>query len=643
MATGGATGFVLHIDDELINKLNTADQKIQDLAKHSEESRDRIVNAFKAMGDNGVQYFIDKLTEAQNQLKSLKDSNIDIKVNGLDNIGNSVSKSADDVNKLMTSMDEMTSKLKKVGTTDGIIPNIGQLKNAIDEINTKLNEPKSALTAEQQQTLVDTRELFKKVVSIQQKSTEQRKEDTKKLYAEARKMRQANLQEIVADYERQDKLRQDDLKKQQQADSKIRESQIKEAQKKVSIDMSSSSKETEELQKQFELQKEISKAKMESYSKGVDDRKKELAAQEETRKKNLSYLNELYKEEQKEAEKAEKEKTKIEEREAKERIRRRQQIQKQIEAMQKQDLQKEKEIQKEREAVWKQGFAEYDKQVAAKKKQAEDYNKTFAGAIRYSQSAENFKEEKKAIEYLEAARDRLKKSDIAYQAKLDAINIAIQKHRQSLQQQGLTEQQVAELAKQAADKKEQAAQRAQKAVERETAAYQRRKQLVIDKWYSNTPQKALDFSANTKSINEQIKAIQYLKTARDNLSKRNMTENEYLKQITAINNEIKRQQGEVDKLRAKQEGLANSHRNLMDISGQLQRRLALVFSVSQITGYMKQLVEVRGEFELQQKSLQVLLQSKDQADKLWQQTVQLAVQSPFRVSELVSYTRQLAA
>lgn len=643
MATGGATGFVLHIDDELINKLNTADQKIKDLAKDSEESRDRIVNAFKAMGDNGVQYFIDKLTEAQNQLKSLKDSNIDIKVNGLDNIGNSVSKSADDVNKLMTSMDEMTSKLKKVGTTDGIIPNIGQLKNAIDEINTKLNEPKSALTAEQQQTLVDTRELFKKVVSIQQKSTEQRKEDTKKLYDEARKKRQANLKEIVADYERQDKLRQDDLKKQQQADNKIRESQIKEAQKRVSIDMSSSSKETEELQKQFELQKEISKAKMESYSKGVDDRKKELAAQEETRRKNLSYLNELYKEEQKEAEKAEKEKTKIEEQEAKERIRRRQQIQKQIEAMQKQDLQKEKEIQKEREAVWKQGFAEYDKQVAAKKKQAEDYNRTFAGAIRYSQSAENFKEEKKAIEYLEAARDRLKQSDIAYQAKLDAINIAIQKHRQSLQQQGLTEQQIAELAQQAAEKKEKAAQRAQKAVERETAAYQKRKQLVIDKWYSNTPQKALDFSANTKSINEQIKAIQYLKTARDNLSKRNMTENEYLKQITAINTEIKRQQGEVDKLRAKQEGLANSHRNLMDISGQLQRRLALVFSVSQITGYMKQLVEVRGEFELQQKSLQVLLQSKDQADKLWQQTVQLAVQSPFRVSELVSYTRQLAA
>lgn len=361
---GGATGFVLHIDDELINKLNTADQKIQDLAKHSEESRDRIVNAFKAMGDNGVGYLITKLTEAQKQLTSLKDGNIDIKVNGLNNVGKSISQSADDVNKLMTSMDELTSKLNKVGTTNSVIPNIGQLKNAIDEINKKLNEPKSSLTTEQQQQLVNTRELFKQVMAMQQKSTEQQ---------------------------------------------------------------------------------------------------------------------------------------------------------------------------------------------------------------------------------------------------------------------------------------EKAAQRVQKAVERETAAYQKRKQLVTDKWYSNTVQKAMDFSSSTKSINEQIKALQYLKTARDNLSKRNMTENEYLKQITAINNEIKRQQGEVDKLRAKQEGLANSHRNLMDISGQLQRRLALVFSVSQITGYMKQLVEVRGEFELQQKSLQVLLQNKDEANKLWQQTVNLAVKSPFRVGELVSYTRQLAA
>ena len=81
----------------------------------------------------------------------------------------------------------------------------------------------------------------------------------------------------------------------------------------------------------------------------------------------------------------------------------------------------------------------------------------------------------------------------------------------------------------------------------------------------------------------------------------------------------------------------------MDISGQLARKLALVFSVSQITGYVKKLIEVRGEFELQQRSLQAILQNKDEANKIWQQTVDLAVRSPFRVKELVSYTKQLAA
>ena len=216
------------------------------------------------------------------------------------------------------------------------------------------------------------------------------------------------------------------------------------------------------------------------------------------------------------------------------------------------------------------------------------------------------------------------------------MNQAIQRLTDSIKRGSKTDAQVAEEEKKNADIRT-------KAAEREKAAKEKLNKINEIKRITSSVQNAMQYSSETKSINEQIKAIQYLKTARDNLSKRNMTENEYLKQVTAINNEIKRQQGEVDKLRAKQEGLANSHRNLMDISGQLQRRLALVFSVSQITGYMKQLVEVRGEFELQQKSLQVLLQSKDQADKLWQQTVQLAVQSPFRVSELVSYTRQLAA
>lgn len=110
-----------------------------------------------------------------------------------------------------------------------------------------------------------------------------------------------------------------------------------------------------------------------------------------------------------------------------------------------------------------------------------------------------------------------------------------------------------------------------------------------------------------------------------------------------LNNIYKQTNREIKKIQNSMKDVQNQSRSLMDISGQLARRLALVFSVSQITGYVKKLIEVRGEFELQQRSLQAILQNKDEANRIWQQTVDLAVRSPFRVKELVSYTKQLAA
>ena len=110
-----------------------------------------------------------------------------------------------------------------------------------------------------------------------------------------------------------------------------------------------------------------------------------------------------------------------------------------------------------------------------------------------------------------------------------------------------------------------------------------------------------------------------------------------------LNNIYKQTNREIKNIQDSMKDVQKQSRSLMDISGQLARRLALVFSVSQITGYVKKLIEVRGEFELQQRSLQAILQNKDEANRIWQQTVDLAVRSPFRVKELVSYTKQLAA
>lgn len=729
MATGGATGFVLHIDDELLNKIQRADSMITDLANKSEQARTRVVEAFREMGDKGVGHFIQKLHEAQQKLDAIGSKTISIDVAGIDKIGTQAATTADQVNKLL----DQVNKISAVQSTapDKVIPNIGQLKAEIDNINKKLTDANSKLNMEQQQTLVNTREFLKQVVAEQQKSTDQRLREAQKLneadkkdiearIQRRRKVNEENIRSYQKDleaerksfaerekvwskgfdeYDKKQQAIKDKEKKDAEERNRAAEKAAKEnikarnaqfnaflksidneakAAKKADDDLIKSSNKrmaqvTANLAKEEEARKNaVAQASLPQGNKKQSDvaaysyyasRIKELASEMDT----LTRKTKEYEETQKRIASgkggvvSQQDKS-----EYKSNLQKIQSIQDQISAYEKlqqaivetnnaraaqerkakqfsndmlnyMDDQRYSDDQLERMNKF---YAEEEKLAAKadadRKKRNEEYNKTLEGAMKYSQSADSFEEEKKAIEYLEAARSRLKQSDIAYQSKLDAINIAIQKHQQSLKQQGLTEQQVADIAQKAADKRA-------KAVERERKERERLNQQKELKSATASFSDVMKYSSETKSINEQIKAIKYLKIVRDNLSKGNMSEEQYRKQIAAINEEIERQKDALDELQDKQNDLAESHRNLMDISGQLQRKLALVFSVSQITGYMKQLVEVRGEFELQQKSMQVLLQSRDQADKLWRQTVQLAVQSPFRVSELVSYTRQLAA
>ncbi len=155
-----------------------------------------------------------------------------------------------------------------------------------------------------------------------------------------------------------------------------------------------------------------------------------------------------------------------------------------------------------------------------------------------------------------------------------------------------------------------------------------------------TPRGALDYSKNAKSLRDQVNAINYLKQARLSLD---TTDRNYQNTLNKINAAIARHNQALTDAGVRSQGLARNHRNLMDTAGQLQRKLALVFSVSQIEGYISKLASVRGEFELQQRSLQAILQNKSQADKIFNQTVQLAVKSPFQIKQLVFYTKQLAA
>lgn len=174
---------------------------------------------------------------------------------------------------------------------------------------------------------------------------------------------------------------------------------------------------------------------------------------------------------------------------------------------------------------------------------------------------------------------------------------------------------------------------------------QKQQQVNREQNSTRTNTKAIDaynraMASSEAIVTQRINKIAKLRQAEEMLTK---ASGDYSVQIKRIRQEIERlnklNQGQVDAYGR----IIRSQRNLMDTSGQLERKLALIFSVSQIEGYISKLVRVRGEFELQNTALASILQNKDQADKLFGQITELAVKSPFTVKELTTYTKSLSA
>ena len=176
-------------------------------------------------------------------------------------------------------------------------------------------------------------------------------------------------------------------------------------------------------------------------------------------------------------------------------------------------------------------------------------------------------------------------------------------------------------------------------------AYQKR--LAAQQKKNVTYEGALSFAGTATTINDRVKAIEYLREARARLSS---TDANYTTILERLNAEIKRlDAANRDAVASSKnygtsvESLTKTHSRLLDTVGQLKRAFALIFSVSQIRNYISSIAQVRGEFEFRQRSLQALLGDTRAANAIFNKTVALAVQSPYQIKDLVSYTKQLAA
>lgn len=147
---------------------------------------------------------------------------------------------------------------------------------------------------------------------------------------------------------------------------------------------------------------------------------------------------------------------------------------------------------------------------------------------------------------------------------------------------------------------------------------------------------AVDFSGTANTLNRLVTAQKYLKEAlastKPNTPEWQRAADTY-KQVTQRINEIKQAMG----------GVKTQTNSIMPALQNLAMKFGLVFSVQQINQWVKHMVDVRAQFELQNIALRSIIQNKEKADQIFAEVQQLALKSPFSIMQLNTYTKQMAA
>lgn len=158
--------------------------------------------------------------------------------------------------------------------------------------------------------------------------------------------------------------------------------------------------------------------------------------------------------------------------------------------------------------------------------------------------------------------------------------------------------------------------------------------------YNKTTKGAIESARGANTYQQRAAAIKNLEAAIKSLD---TTDKNYKKNLNALTREYQKLLFQQKAVEERMRGMQSAQKSLISSVSQLKNMLVGVFSIQSIQGYVNKLIEVRGEFELQNVALRAILQNKDEADMLFQRVTELATKSPFTIRQLTKYTKQLAA
>lgn len=114
-------------------------------------------------------------------------------------------------------------------------------------------------------------------------------------------------------------------------------------------------------------------------------------------------------------------------------------------------------------------------------------------------------------------------------------------------------------------------------------------------------------------------------------------------EITQINSEYDRLKKKMDEVMGKNQQMIASNTALGRSWNYMKNRLAFYFTVGASTQFIKNLIEVRSQYEMNERALGILINSAERGTQIFNELSQMALVSPYTLIELSAAAKQLTA
>ena len=115
------------------------------------------------------------------------------------------------------------------------------------------------------------------------------------------------------------------------------------------------------------------------------------------------------------------------------------------------------------------------------------------------------------------------------------------------------------------------------------------------------------------------------------------------KEIRTVNQEYDRLKKKMDEVMQKNQSMIASNNALGRSWNYMKNRLAFYFTVGASTQFIKSLIEVRSQYEMNEKALGILLDSASRGTRIFNELSQMSLVSPYTLIELSAAAKQLTA